>query len=144
MAARLTDWQKNKILADYVQLGSYRAVGKMNNVSDTTVRNLVLADPDTLKACEQKKKENVVDVFAYMETQKSLVCSFIGKGLELLNDPEKLEKATLSQITTAMGTIIDKWTLVGKETGEADKDDELSKSLRALAERIDDGPDRAV
>lgn len=30
MAARLTDKQKKKIIADYVQLGSYNAVSKIN------------------------------------------------------------------------------------------------------------------
>ena len=57
-----------------------------------------------------------------MDSRKELVCSFIGKGLEMLNDPDKLAAANLSQITTAMGTLIDKWAMVQEKTGSDDKD----------------------
>jgi hypothetical protein len=111
MAARLTDKQKKKIIADYVQLGSYNAVSKLNGVSATTVKNLVLKQgADFAKKCEQKREENTVDILEYMEKQKRTVCEIIEKGLAALNDPEKLAEATPSQITTALGTLIDKWT----------------------------------
>lgn len=55
MAARLTDEQKKKIIADYVQLGSYNATAKANGVSDKTVRNIVLQNPDISEKLEQKK-----------------------------------------------------------------------------------------
>ena len=38
MAARLTDKQKKKIIADYVELGSYNAVAKIHGVSRQTVK----------------------------------------------------------------------------------------------------------
>lgn len=122
MAARLTDRQKKKILADYVQTNNYCATAKINGVSATTVKNLVRTNADIVKKCEQKKEENTADVMEYMNDHKDLVCSFIGKGLEMLNDPEKLAAANLSQITTAMGTLIDKWAMVQEKTGD-NKDD---------------------
>lgn len=122
MAARLTDRQKKKILADYVQTNNYCATAKINGVSATTVKNLVRANADIVEKCEQKKEENTADVMEYMNDHKDLVCSFIGKGLEMLNNPEKLAAANLSQITTAMGTMIDKWAMVQEKTGD-NKDD---------------------
>ena len=122
MAARLTDRQKKKILADYVQTNNYCATAKINGVSATTVKNLVRANADIVEKCEQKKEENTADVMEYMNDHKDLVCSFIGKGLEMLNDPEKLAAANLSQITTAMGTLIDKWALVQEKTGGTTED----------------------
>lgn len=113
MAARLTDRQKKKILADYVQTNNYCATAKINGVSATTVKNLVRANADIVEKCEQKKEENTVDVLAYMDAQRETVCQIIGKGLAVLNDPEKLAEATPSQITTAIGTLIDKWTTIG-------------------------------
>lgn len=113
MAARLTDRQKKKILADYVQTNNYCATAKINGVSATTVKNLVRANADIVEKCEQKKEENTVDVLAYMDAQRETVCQIIGKGLAVLNDPEKLAEATPSQITTAIGTLIDKWTMMG-------------------------------
>lgn len=113
MAARLTDRQKKKILADYVQTNNYCATAKINGVSATTVKNLVRANADIVEKCEQKKEENTVDVLAYMDAQRETVCQIIGKGLAVLNNPEKLAEATPSQITTAIGTLIDKWTTMG-------------------------------
>ena len=80
MAARLTDRQKKKIIADYVQLGSYNAVSKINGVSATTVKNIVLKSADFVEKCEQKKDENTADILAYMDSQKGVVCEIIGKG----------------------------------------------------------------
>ena len=137
MAARLTDRQKKKIIADYVQLNNYCAVAKINNVSATTVKNIVLASADFVEKCEQKKEENTADVLAYMDEHKALVCSFIGKGLEMLNDPKKLAAANLSQITTAMGTLIDKWAMIGGSPADTVKEDALSKSLKEMAEELE-------
>ena len=45
-----------------------------------------------------------------------------GSYYEMLNDPEKLAAANLSQITTAMGTLIDKWAMVQEKTGDNNDD----------------------
>ena len=122
MAARLTDRQKKKILADYVQTNNYCATAKINGVSATTVKNLVRANADIVEKCEQKKEENTTDVLDYMDSQKDLVCQIIQKGLEALNDPDKLAQATPSQITTAIGTLIDKWAMVQEKAGDNSND----------------------
>lgn len=109
MAARLTDKQKKKIIADYVELGSYNATAKANGVSLNTVKKLVQGNAEIAEMCNQKKNENTANILAYMESQRGVVCEIIGKGLAVLNDPEKLAGATPSQITTALGTLIDKW-----------------------------------
>lgn len=137
MAARLTDRQKQKILADYVQLGSYNATAKLNGCALNTVKKLVQTNADIAELCNRKKEENTADVLAYMDAHKDLVCSFIGKGLEMLNDPDKLASANLSQITTAMGTLIDKWAMIGGSPVDTVKDDALSQSLREMAEDLE-------
>ena len=137
MAARLTDRQKQKILADYVQLGSYNATAKLNGCALNTVKKLVQTNADIAELCNRKKEENTADVLAYMDAHKDLVCSFIGKGLEMLNDHDKLASANLSQITTAMGTLIDKWAMIGGSPANTVKDDALSQSLREMAEDLE-------
>ncbi|NBJ89861.1 helix-turn-helix domain-containing protein [Acutalibacter sp. 1XD8-36] len=133
MAARLTDKQKKKIIADYVQLGSYNAVSKIHGVSATTVKNVVLKSSDFVKKCEQKKEQNTEDILAYMESKRNVVCEILGKGLDVLNDEEKLKEASPAQITTALGTLIDKWT----ETFER-QDKQLTEveDLTLLAEKL--------
>lgn len=137
MAARLTDRQKKKIIADYVQLNNYCAVAKINNVSATTVKNIVLASADFVEKCEQKKEENTADVLAYMDEHKDLVCSFIGLGLKALNDPDKIDGASLTQITTAIGTLIDKWAMISSTPTNTAQEDALSQSLREMAEELE-------
>ena len=137
MAARLTDKQKKKIVADYLELGSYNAVAKLNGVSNHTVKRVVLGVPEIVKKVQQKKDENTADILEYMESQRGLVCEIIGKGLTILNDEEKLREATPSQITTALGTLIDKFTAVTGGPGDTAKEDELSKSLREMAEELE-------
>ena len=113
MAARLTDRQKKKIVADYSRLESYTAAAKINGVSHHTVKACVEQYPEFTEQFRAKKEQNTEDVLAYLESQRGLVCDIIGLGLKTLNDPEKLAGATPSQITTMIGTLIDKWTDVG-------------------------------
>ena len=130
MAKRLTDRQKKEIIAEYTQCGSYNATAKKYGISDKTVKRIVEENPDFTKIAEHKKEQNL----AYMETQKDIVCSIIGKGLAVLNDNEKLASATPAQITTALGTLIDKFTTVSG-INEEKSDDPLSKSLEELARK---------
>lgn len=132
MAARLTDKQKKKIVADYLESGSYRATGRKNGIADGTVKRVVLDCGDIEQKVAQKKEENTADILAYMERQRGIVCEIIGKGLEALNSPEKLAEATPSQITTALGTLIDKWVPKGQLIGgkEQIEDDPITKALK--------------
>ena len=133
MAARLTDKQKKKIIADYVQIRSYNAVAKLNGVSANTVKNIVLSQSaDFAEKCEQKNEENTQDILSYMDNQKDIVCEIIGKGLMVLNDPEKLKEATPSQITTAIGTLIDKWvTVSGPRNEQTESHNALIEAIRS-------------
>lgn len=137
MANRITDRQKKKIVADYLELGSYNAVAKLNGVSRQTVKNIVTSDTEIGHKLQQKKAENTADILAYMENQRGLVCEIIGKGLAVLNDEEKLREATPAQITTALGTLIDKWAAVSGSAADETKEDGLSKSLREMAEELE-------
>ena len=109
MSGKISDKKRKKIIADYVELGSYNAVAKKHKVSPTTVKRIVSADAESAKKCEQKKEENLKSILAHMESKREVVNDIISKGLEVLNSKEKLEEATPSQITTAMGTLIDKF-----------------------------------
>ena len=54
MAARLTDKQKKKIIADYVECGSYNATAKKNGVTHQTVRRVVNESAEITKKVQQK------------------------------------------------------------------------------------------
>ena len=137
MANRLTDKRKKKIVADYLELGSYNATAKLNGTSSRTVKRVLAEVPEMPEKVKQKKAENTADILAYMESQRGLVCEIIGKGLNILNDEEKLREATPAQITTALGTLIDKWAAVSGSAADEIKEDGLSKSLREMAEELE-------
>lgn len=127
-AQRLTDKQKKKIIADYVQLQNYTKTAKLNGVSDTTVKRLISTAPsEMLKKVEQKKEQNTLEMLDYMDSKKERVQEIIDVYLGVLTDPEKLEGATLQQITTALGTLIDKWT----------KMDDIKRDSTASAKAFD-------
>lgn len=137
MANRLTDRQRKKIVADYLELGSYNATAKVNGTSPKTVKRVLAEVPEMTEKVKQKKAENTADILAYMESQRGIVCEIIGKGLAVLNDEEKLREAAPAQITTALGTLIDKWALKGQLISGKDQveDDPITKSLKEEAAR---------
>lgn len=137
MAARLTDRQKKKIIVDYLENGSLRATARENGVSDSTVKRVVVECGDFQQKAAQKKEENTADILAYMESKRGIVCEIIEKGLAALNSAEKLADASPAQITTALGTLIDKWATVSGGPADTAKEDELSKSLREMAEELE-------
>ena len=56
-----------------------------------------------------RSEENTADILAYMESRRKQVCDIIEIGLAVL--PEKIQTAkTASEVTTALGTLIDKFT----------------------------------
>ena len=137
MAARLTDRQKKKILADYLETQSVNAAAKKNKVSWDAANKVLKEAGEVEKKLEHKKDHNTADILAYMESQRDIVCQIIGKGLAVLNDPEKLAEATPSQITTAMGTLIDKWAMIGGSPADTVKEDALSQSLKEMAKELE-------
>lgn len=106
MAAHLTDKQKKMIIADYVELGSYNAVAKKHGIADSTVKRAVCSDPGTAKKAEQKKKQNTLDMLAFMESRKQKTQDIIDQLLDSM--PDKIERASLVQLATAYGVLIDK------------------------------------
>ena len=110
MAKHLTDREKKKIIADYVECGSYNAVAKKYKISATTVKNAVLKDSQTVEKCEQKKAQNTADILEFMEGKKQDVCEIISIYLDRLKDPEKLDRASVQSIATSLGIVIDKFT----------------------------------
>ena len=136
MAARLTDKQKKKIVADYLETESYNATAKKNAVCGQTVRRVVEESQEFSENLKQKKEQNTADILAYMESKRQEVCGIIDIGLSVL--PDKIRDArTASEVTTALGTLIDKFTANGRGIGDTREKDPLSKSLEEMAKGLE-------
>ena len=110
MAARLTDKQKKKIIAVYMEVSSYNAAAKKFGVSESTVQRLCRREPELMKKAEQKREQNTLDMLSYMDSRKEQAQSVIDDYLKALANPEKIEAAKLSEIATALGIVVDKFT----------------------------------
>ena len=59
---------------------------------------------------EQKKKQNTLDMLAFMDSRKKKMQEAIDMHLQALTDEEKIRSAGLAQIATSFGIIVDKAT----------------------------------
>ena len=107
---KLTDRQKKKIIADYVDNGNYSETARLNNVSDMTVKRLVENNDDVLKKVEQKKEENTQDMISYLESKKEDKKRVIDLCFRALEDklatPDMF--TSVKDIVTVYGIIVDK------------------------------------
>lgn len=107
---KLTDRQKKKIIADYVDNGNYSETARLNNVSDMTVKRLVENNEDVLKKVEQKKEENTQDMLSYLESKKEDKKRVIDLCFRALEDklatPDMF--TSVKDIVTVYGIIVDK------------------------------------
>ena len=110
MAKHLTDKQKKRIIADYATLGNYSAVARKHGVSRNTVKSTVAADTETVGKCQQKKAENTEAVLFHLEKQVGKACDLIDLFMTYLEQPQKLERANVRDLATALGIVIDKFT----------------------------------
>ena len=128
MAKHLTDREKKKIIADYVELESYNAVAKKHNISATTVKNTVLKNNESVKKCEQKKEQNTADILEFMDKKKDDVCSIISLYLSELQDSDKLQRASIQSIATSLGIVIDKFTKDAQKQSDTSLFDAIAKA----------------
>lgn len=108
---KLNDELKKKIIADYIECENYSAVARKYNISRQTVANVVNGDKEFSEKLHQKKEENKKNVIEYMGDKGCEVCSLIDVYLAELASEDKIKRASLIQIATALGIVIDKFTV---------------------------------
>ena len=133
-AKRLTDRQKKKIIADYAQLQSYARTAKLNDVAESTVRKIVKDNPKCADLCALKKEQNTQDMLSYLGSKRGEAQDLLGLYLQAMADPDKIAEATLPQLSTAFGTIVDKFAMLGDQSGIEAPDDGLLEALSAAAD----------
>ena len=107
---KLTDKQKKKIIADYVDNGNYSETARINNTTDTTVRTIIKDNKDmALEKMEQKKQQKTKDILEYMEETKEKRKKVIDLCLEKMEERlNKDELMNIRDIATAYGVLVDK------------------------------------
>ena len=110
---KLTDKQKKKIIADYMENGNYRETARINSVAVDTVRRIILKNKnnqDFIKKSTEKKEENTKDILEYMDSIVKDQKEVINLSLQVLKD--KLSSPDLftniRDVAIVYGTIFDK------------------------------------
>ena len=110
---KLTDKQKKKIIADYMENGNYRETARINSVAVDTVRRIILKNKnnqDFVKKSTEKKEENTKDILQYMdkiaEKQKKIIDLSLDVLEEKLSNPDLF--TNIRDVAIVYGTIFDK------------------------------------
>ena len=112
MAKRLTDKDKKKIIADYIENQNYSETARINNVGVNTVKRLVLSqdNEEMARKSKEKKEENTKDILQYMDSIVKDQKEVIDLALQVLKD--KLSNPDLftniRDVAIVYGTIFDK------------------------------------
>lgn len=134
--AKLTDKQKKKIIADYVENQNYRETARINEVSVDTVRRLVLNDDEVVKTLTQKKQENTQSTIEYMQNQHESKKRILDKILKAIEEKaDNVDMFTnIKDLATAYGIILDKELKVLELNSKNSNSDELAKVDEILKE----------
>lgn len=134
---KLTDKQKKKIVADYIQTQNYRETARINNVDRETVKKLVNEDKDFAQKLAIKKEENTQDILEYMNSIKEKQKRIIDLSLQALED--KLENpdmfTNVKDIATVYGVIFDK-ALKYKEIQLKSKGNEQTEKKNGVIDEL--------
>ena len=136
---KLTDKQKKKIIADYVDNGNYSETARLNNTTDTTVRTIIKENKDiALKKMEQKKEENTQDMLQYLESKKEdkkRVIELCFKALEdKLASPDMF--TSIRDIAMVYGIIVDKDLKIKEIEATKTNAENINKNISNIANLI--------
>lgn len=112
MADRLTDKQKKKIIADYIQNQNYSETARMNNTSKQTVSRIIEENKNSEleRKLTEKKEENTQSTLEYMKTQHETKKRILDKILKAIEGKvDNVDMFTnIKDLATAYGIILDK------------------------------------
>jgi hypothetical protein len=110
----LTDKQKKKIIADYIETNNFHEVGRLNNVAPNTVKRIVKQmssnGEDVAQLVTQKKVDNTNNVLEYIESLSELKKDLVNNILVAMNEKAKNPDffTNFRDLSTGLGIIVDK------------------------------------
>lgn len=111
---------------------SLREIGERYGCSKSLVVKICKDDPAFEKQCTQKRIEIETSVLQHMAEQKPKVNELLDSLLENISNKDKQAAASLRDLATTMGIIIDKYTSFEQaQAGSGSlEDDPITKSIK--------------
>lgn len=132
---KLTDKQKKKIIADYVDNGNYSETARINGVNKSTVQRLISKNQAVQQKAQEKKEENTQDMLQYLESKKEdkkRVIELCFKALEdKLASPDMF--TSIRDIAMVYGILVDKDLKYKEIMNNRVKEDKLTKVEELLS-----------
>lgn len=121
------------MLALYRKIGSCRGAAEELGLSAETVRRIVREE--RIREEAMVKGAESASVGGFLRSKQGAIIGILNRCLGLLADEDKLQSATLPQIASAMGTLVEKFAI--EDDDHADEaSDALSRSLEELAKEL--------
>ena len=132
---KLTDRQKKKIIADYVENGNYSETARINGVNKSTVQRLISNNQEVQQKAQEKKEENTQDMLQYLESKKEdkkRVIELCFKALEdKLASPDMF--TSIRDIAMVYGIIVDKDLKIKEIEATKTNAENINKNISNIA-----------
>ena len=132
---KLTDRQKKKIIADYVDNGNYSETARINGVNKSTVQRLISKNQEAQQKAQEKKEENTQDMLQYLESKKEdkkRVIELCFKALEdKLASPDMF--TSIRDIAMVYGIIVDKDLKIKEIEATKNNVENINKNISNIA-----------
>ena len=132
---KLTDKQKKKIIADYVDNGNYSETARMNGVNKSTVQRLISKNQEVQQKAQEKKDKNTEDMLQYLESKKEdkkRVIELCFKALEdKLASPDMF--TSVRDIAMVYGVIVDKDLKIKEIEATKNNVENINKNISNIA-----------
>ena len=108
--SKLTDQQKQKIIADYIETQNYSKVARMNNISDTSVANIVKDNKEISEKLELKKQQTTQTMLEMIDNTSNERLEAISELVKAINSKAKSTDmfTNVRDLAMAYGTLVDK------------------------------------
>ena len=143
---KLTDRQKKKIIADYVDNGNYSETARINGVNKSTVQRLISKNQEVQQKAQEKKEENTQDMLQYLESKKEdkkRVIELCFKALEdKLASPDMF--TSIRDIAMVYGIIVDKDLKIKEIEATKNNVENINKNISNIANLLNNNkPNRS-
>lgn len=130
----MTDAEERRIVADYVQSGSYCEAARRSGVAESSARRVVARRQDLMEEAKEATDAVSLTMEEYLQGQQDRVRSIIDLYLDALTDLDRFEKLTPVQLSTVIGTLIDKWAALQRQ-----QDSSAQSAGVVILPEVDDG-----
>lgn len=138
--AKLTDRQRQLIVADYLECLNKNEVARNHGVSWDTVDKVVQKETSILKRLEEKRDENTQDILKYLDSKTASIKRFGDYLMDERLNPDKkkaeLDKTPLRDLINAYGVMVDKQLKSREIQAKSEQEHRDIEAMKPLAELL--------